>query len=79
MIDVSLQVGLEVCGKCGLSIEGTSIIVAGESFHATCFICGECEAPIIDKFYTQDDGRWVAVMVVVVVVVVLVVVSDCSH
>ena len=44
--------------------------MSGKSYHATCFICGECEAPIIDKFYTQEDGRWVVVMVVMVVVVV---------
>ena len=57
------EVGLEVCGKCGLTIEGTSIIVAGKSYHATCFICGECEAPIIDKFYTREDGRLVVLLI----------------
>ena len=53
----SLQVGLEVCGQCGLSIEGTSILVSGLSYHPACFTCAECEAPIIDKFYTLEDGR----------------------
>ena len=52
-----IQVGLEVCGQCGLSIEGTSILVSGLSYHPACFTCGECEAPIIDKFYTLEDGR----------------------
>ena len=52
-----IQVGLEVCGQCGLSIEGTSILVSGLSYHPACFTCAECEAPIIDKFYTLEDGR----------------------
>ena len=45
--------------------------MAGKSYHATCFICGECEAPIIDKFYTLEDGRWVVLVMMMMVVVVL--------
>ena len=47
--------------------------MAGKSYHATCFICGECEAPIIDKFYTLEDGRWVVLVMMMMMMMVVVV------
>ena len=34
------------------------MVVAGLSYHPQCFACSECELPIMDKFYTTDEGRW---------------------
>ena len=32
--------------------------MGGSSYHAHCFACSECDQPILDKFFTTEDGRW---------------------
>ena len=56
----TLQVGLGSCGKCGDYLDENSVVVAGNSYHPKCFLCSECQAPIIGKFYSSQDGRFVS-------------------
>jgi len=52
------QVALGKCHLCGDFLDGNSVVVSGKSYHPTCFVCSECQAPLIGKFYTTDDQRW---------------------
>lgn len=52
------EVGLDLCSVCGDYLRTGSVLVGGSSYHAHCFACSECDQPILDKFFTTEDGRW---------------------
>lgn len=48
------------CQECHKVIEGTYVSVTGESFHAQCITCFECNVPfdVGDSIYTQETHRY---------------------
>lgn len=52
------EVGLDRCSVCSDYMRSGSVLVGGSSYHAQCFACSACGLPIMDKFYTTDEGKW---------------------
>eukprot|EP00092_Neocalanus_flemingeri_P002497 GFUD01002673.1.p1 GENE.GFUD01002673.1~~GFUD01002673.1.p1 ORF type:complete len:325 (-),score=77.97 GFUD01002673.1:11-985(-) len=52
------EVGLDRCSVCSDYLRSGAVLVAGSSYHSHCFACSSCGLPILDKFYTTDEGRW---------------------
>lgn len=52
------EVGLDRCSVCEDYLRSGSVMVGGASYHSHCFTCSACGVPIMDKFYTTDEGRW---------------------
>ena len=52
------KISLDQCSVCGDYVRSGSVVVAGLTYHPECFACSECKLPIMDKFYTTDQGRW---------------------
>jgi len=52
------EISLDQCSVCGDYVRSGSVVVAGLTYHPECFACSECKLPIMDKFYTTDQGRW---------------------
>lgn len=58
ILDITLmtQVGLGKCAKCGDYLSGSSVLVEGASYHPECFLCSDCQGPIIGQFYSIEAG-----------------------
>lgn len=52
------EIGLDRCSVCSDYLRSGCVLVGGSSYHPQCFACSECDLPILDKFYTTDEGRW---------------------
>jgi hypothetical protein len=44
------------CGKCGLDVSGTATTVNGLEYHATCFVCSQCDRQITGSFQMKDNA-----------------------
>ena len=44
-----------VCDLCGEAIEGQGLHALNKRFHATCFVCTSCKAPLTGSFL-QSEG-----------------------
>jgi len=52
------KVGLGKCAQCGDYLSGSSVLVEGASYHPECFLCSDCQGPIIGQFYSLEAGGW---------------------
>merc|ERR1719350_2405560 len=52
------EIGLDRCSVCSDYMRSGCVLVGGLSYHPDCFACSECSLPILDKFFTTDEGRW---------------------
>jgi len=53
------EVSLPRCSSCHLPLQSGCLTVGGVSFHPHCFVCSICGNPIMGKFITKDDGKYV--------------------
>jgi len=53
------QVALPICASCNLPLQSGSLTVNGVSFHPHCFVCSICDKPIMGKFLTREDGKYI--------------------